>query len=511
MKIGHSGRFVISALCAILLVSGIEAVVQFKMRPSFWQKTPWLVFDIFKGESFDRVEVYEKLNQLVDEQPDIISVGDSSGFFSLQSNIINRYLDGKKFVNLSTGANHAFDGYKGMAEYMLRRSKNTKYVVLYMFPQLLPQDRVIEQGDLGRILYAQLVSIKAALLPPSAALSPYAKSLVFHRGKFDPHAPLNGHEPSLEFGDYVRHTLGWLHEYDIRYDRLAKPLPFFSDVRERWYERLFSDPSSINAVLDDFYRMVRSYGAQLVVAFAPIAPNLVPHDSPELLASQAALLRFQRVHPDVKFLFPLITTFGTEKFAQFNHVAFEYSFLSSERVGRALRRLLRHPEQIPPFAPRVDGLPNSEPVRWRETGAATPALLNGAMAFYLYAATADARYRASISQRVLANLDASESFQFMLSDARSRTVLLANKGVKLQYDTSQLKAVPVSLSGLAHCDSAAFHQWVQVYGTLIFTYTSKGGTLREPVAWPKTSHLFVPLLVEDGVQKFDGYCPETIR
>ena len=99
----------------------------------------------------------------------------------------------------------------------------------------------------------------------------------------------------------------------------------------------------------------------------------------------------------------------------------------------------------------------------------------------------------------------------MLAEARSKTAFLAKKGVTLGYDISDLKAVPISLSGLIHCDADAALQWVQVYGAINFTYTSKRGTWREPVAWPKTSHLFIPLRAEEGAEKFDGYCPEKIQ
>jgi hypothetical protein len=43
---------------------------------------------------------------------------------------------------------------------------------------------------------------------------------------------------------------------------------------------------------------------------------------------------------------------------------------------------------------------------------------------------------------------------------------------------------------------------------MTFTYKSPAAETAEPVRWPETSHIFIPTIVEDGVRKFDGYCPE---
>jgi hypothetical protein len=53
---------------------------------------------------------------LAEARPDIISVGDSSGFHSVQPTIVNRYTHGLKYVNLNIGSNQAFDGYKAIAD-----------------------------------------------------------------------------------------------------------------------------------------------------------------------------------------------------------------------------------------------------------------------------------------------------------------------------------------------------------------------------------------------------------
>src|SRR5215212_3748614 len=125
------GALFVPTLLAIMLAVAIESAIALILQPTFMDKSTWLLHDPLGDEQLDRLVVYEKL-KLLDIDADIISVGDSSGFFSIQPTIVNRYLPGHKYINLSTGGNHTFDGFRGIAEYALRRSKRIKYVVLHI-------------------------------------------------------------------------------------------------------------------------------------------------------------------------------------------------------------------------------------------------------------------------------------------------------------------------------------------------------------------------------------------
>ncbi|HZL59467.1 MAG TPA: hypothetical protein VFC38_07180 [Stellaceae bacterium] len=453
--------------------------------------------------------MYERLSHLEDSEPDIISVGDSSGFFSLQSTIVNRYTNGLKFLSLNTGANQAFIGYQAIAEYMLRRSSHIKYIVLYLYPQLVPSDIVLSVADLGPITYEDLVSLKSSATPPSAFLSPYAKALLFAGQHFHAGDPPNNHMPSLQLASTVDDALGWLPEFDVRIDRVNYRVPFYPDTRSDWSNLLgLGDPSSAVANLNLFYDMVRRHGARLVVAFAPMPSRaLVPGD-PNVHAIDRALARFQSEHPDVKLLFPFVTRWGSEKFGMFNHISREYTFLSSERLGRALGRLATDPDSIPPYEARFqdpDSLPSIEA---KTLGPPDPSLLKPALALYLYTSTVDEQYRRLISKRVSALLARERAYGFMMEDAQARNASLAKRGIKIGFDLSQLHATPVQVTGMSSCNAGAGIEWVQIDGTIIFTYTAPGLDSREPVVWPKGSHIYIPTVLEDGVRKFDGYCPE---
>ena len=96
----------------------------------------------------------------------------------------------------------------------------------------------------------------------------------------------------------------------------------------------------------------------------------------------------------------------------------------------------------------------------------------------------------------------------MMEDATDRARSLATRNIKIDFDLSQLRATPVAITGLPHCNSQPGVQWVQIDGVMIFTYASPVLSSREPVQWPSTSHIYIPTILENGVRKFDGYCPE---
>jgi hypothetical protein len=104
----------------------------------------------------------------------------------------------------------------------------------------------------------------------------------------------------------------------------------------------------------------------------------------------------------------------------YNHISREYTFLNSERLGKALARLLSNPESIKPFAASYQD-PGSYPeIETKTMGPPDNTLLDAALALYRYASTADASYRRLISKRVLNLFDHEEAFRFMMEDARAR-------------------------------------------------------------------------------------------
>jgi hypothetical protein len=506
---------------ALAIIGLIELAIELKYHPDFWQKTTWLVHDPYRGETFDRVMLYERLSNFEDSRPEIISVGDSSGFFAIQSTIANRYTDGTYYLSLNTGANYVYLGYRAMAENMLRQpNSRIKWVVLYVFPQLLPVEPVLRLGDLAPYVNDNLVGPLSILTPPSAFLSPYVKYEVFDKYRFHFGQLMSNSVTELQLRAQVKQALGWLPEFDVRYDRVDGqfPFPYYPggqaalpvDTRSGILPRLgLAERSSIYAVYDDFNRMVKRYGAHLAIAFAPVSERAIFPGETHIAEAEAAMARFSKDNPDVKFLFPLISTWAPEKFGTANHVSREYTFLSSMRLGKALHRLIAEPDSIPSYTPRFKSI-SLPHVSHEITGPADPELPKAAFALYLYTQTADDKYRQLISRRVLALLDHDEAFQYMMEDTAARMRLFADKKIELGYDLSQMRARPLAVSGMPFCNQQPETYWVQVDGDLNFTYKSlEIGPVGAPVKWPESSNIYFPLIKEDGVYKFDGYCPES--
>jgi hypothetical protein len=499
-------KLLVLAVGVIVLIATIEGAIELAAKPTFWQKSTWLLYDPYRPDTLDRLFTYLKLDGLVEDKPNIISVGDSSGLHSIQPTIVNRYTHGLKYANLNISSNQGFDGYMAAAEYMLQRTNTIKYVVLYMFPYWFSEDRALEFNANGRTLRDALVSTKSYVTPPSAALSPHVKYWLFENRAFQ--APSFDHKAFFELKDTLHEALGWLPEHDIRHDRIAQTATDGTDQR-LWYKRLpFMEKSLLNATLYDFNKMARSYGATFVVAFNPVPARTVVPGEPNSIGREHNLQRFQQENPDVVFLFPNVTTFGDEKYGFLNHISREYSFLTSRRLGVALGNLIAKPASVPKYVAQPSPAEAHPNISWVPTGGSDQEMLDAAMAFYMYAATADESYKSRISKRVLDQLQRDPAFGFMMEDTRKRIAVLARNDAKLLYDTSQLKGTAINVSGMRHCDGNPGVDWVHVHGTMNFTYQSPGKDLKAPVRWPAESHIFIPTIVEDGVRKFDGFCPE---
>ena len=503
-------RLVFPLLFAILLAGSIELAIHLRYHPGFWQRTTWLMYNPYRGEIFDRVILYEKLHHFENSDPEVISVGDSSGFFGIQSTIVNRYTKGARYLSLNTGANYAYLGYRSVAEYMLMRSSHLKYVVIYAFPQIVPVPYILGVADLAPIVYDTMVGPLSYLTPPSAFLSPYVKyeafdGYRFHAGDVGNHAVYG-----LQLDDTIDQALGWLPEFDIRVDRIGGIQPFLPDKRTDPLSQLrLRESSSVYATLDDFNNLVKSYGAILAIGYAPISRRAVMAADPEIPATEQALARFSKDHPEVKFLLPLIERWGPEKFGTANHVSREYTFLSSMRLGQAIGRLVTAPDSIRSYTPSFVDAGPSPTIDWKVTGPDDPDLRTAALALYLYTTTLDPHYLDRISRRVLELLNSEPAYRYMIHDAHTRVDMQRAKNIDIGFDLSELHARPIDVSGIDFCDPRPDTQWVEFDGRMIFTYRSPEFKTREPVRWPEASHIFIPTIFEDGVSKFDGYCPES--
>ena len=516
-------RLAATLLIACGAIACAEVGIQRIFEPTFWERTSWFMHDTYRGEPFDRLILAEKLQALDSFDPDVITVGDSSGFFSLNPQIIDPYLGGRHLLNLSTGANEGFDGYHAHASFALRHSTKIKYAVLHMYPNIVPSPKLHQVADLGPIAATNFESWKQALLAPPSAMFTYDSKLrlflglTYRRGD-----PLNSHKVNLELANSMPVTHGWIPEHDIRFPRNFPTLLFYADI-ERGFFQFFDkqnilslaglrDKSSIVYELTRFADLCRSYGVTPIIAFQPMAwsPSLL---DPEVKEAIAALERFSAASPDVKFLFPYITIWDPAKFAMFNHAAREYVHLTSGRLGSALAEFFkdptaRRPFEVGAFSTTPPPAPAAKPVR-----PATAEEKNAALAYYMYTATADESYRQAISARNLGLMAADPDFAAMMEATRVRLRLLRSHADKIElgYDVSALQADIVGAINLPTCGSPERLLWVQLSGSVGYSFRSNYMNTDASVGWPRASLIVIPIVNEQGIPKFDGYCAEQWR
>lgn len=504
-------RFWIPCLCVIGLVMLVEAGIYLAYRPGFWDKTTWLLHDAYRSELFDRMVLREKLDSLKDSDPDVISVGDSSGFFSIQPNIVNRYLHGLKYVSYSTGANQAFDGYYGTVKYALEHQKSIKYVVLNMYPNLIPSPLAFQKGDLAPIAYDNLVGIKSKITPPSAFLSPYAKSWFFYLSPYHRDQLLSNHKVALELHYTIDKTLGWVPEHDIRIDRIATKTGFFPDIEKKastlWG---LGERSAILTTLNKFAELCRKNNVKLFVMFNPVGWQTIVDDANLHIAEQR-LNEFQEQNPDVIFLTrQLLNPWDPAKFAMFNHVSREYVFESSARMGQALEKAIYKPELVRPFDSHWQPQEFKIPTELKSKGPAGEEAKQAALAFYLYTATADTAYLDNISERVKHVLAKNQPFQWMMQDTKELSQSLASEKIALRYDASKLNAEKLEVKNGYYCGDKK-PEWIRISGTMQFFLDSPSNNVVEPVEWPASANIIIPIIREGNTWKFDGYCPAPIE
>ena len=131
-----------SLIIALLIFFTIETIIFLRIGKTKIREAS--IENTFLDNKFKKLDVGQKYMVLYksqifkDNNADFIQVGDSSGFFGVRPNIINTYLEGLNFLNISCCADSGWDGYVYTANYYLKNNSEAKYLVLYTSPYSLP-------------------------------------------------------------------------------------------------------------------------------------------------------------------------------------------------------------------------------------------------------------------------------------------------------------------------------------------------------------------------------------
>lgn len=353
----------------IVAVAGfvaIEAVVDWAAPSPGVVRNNFLEFGFASTELLQRAELEQKFIQFNDAKPDIVQVGDSSGMHGVQPLIVESYLHGLHYLNMSLATNLGYWGYYAVAEHMMQHSGSVKALVLYFTPGGPPQPALVDASDLmASSIDREFVSPVYRLFHvPSLGLRRAVTDRVYYlNGYFNaPNRPLSDNAGFLMLRDIISSSEGWARETDLpddHIDGIFKMLrqndPKLANLDDlgvvRW---IFpnSMPTTFNwstllrktymqIVLDRFRQLAERYHARLIVATNPVPDTFrLPafNRAFDLVAVERALEAYHREHPNVAVLG--VDYWPDERFSGFAHVGTPYAVESSRRLGRFMEQVV---------------------------------------------------------------------------------------------------------------------------------------------------------------------------
>ncbi len=282
-----SFRPLIAAVVTILL---LEAVVYSLVRPNFAERSNYLGYNYLMPEKFFKILIFEKLRVFGNSSPDVVQVGDSTGLHNIIPEVVERYLGGLKYIDMSCCAPTGFDGYYTIAKAVLDRDPHAKALVLYMSLNDLPgigHDFGDQVGGATN-LYDTFGAPWSFAWPPTMALRSKATAAVFSLGGLlRPNiSELDQNGNGLVARQWLDAHAGWWPELDARFTP-GNPKSILSNLcgtsdmygldlspgvpNSRFYTHgIFGGSRFVpTAVFERFAELAAAHGAKLVLAFQP--------------------------------------------------------------------------------------------------------------------------------------------------------------------------------------------------------------------------------------------------
>ncbi len=355
------------ALGAALAIIGTVEVGYAALAPSSpVESSGYLNWNFNSVELFHKIVIHEKLLGALRDRPDVIQVGDSSGFHGVVPGIVDKYLGGLTYENLSCCANTGFDGYYTIADFALRHVPSIKAVVVYtsLFntPRSVgPEEAAFVGGeDRLRSAFGELASFttpgtlaaRQDIVPPVYTLG----GAFFQRGM----QALDSYWPELTSG--LQASRGWQPENDVNYtpDKQAEPLarlcgPTDVGYRERNEKDFVRDAFGIPRTPTDIQlrrlaALAARHGAKLILLFQPFPCRSA--SEPFLSALKAEIAAVKADYPNL--VVPderLLEAWPRQWFVTPDHLRTGHEDAASRRVGRAVAAALDISFTEPPATP----------------------------------------------------------------------------------------------------------------------------------------------------------------
>jgi hypothetical protein len=327
-----------AVLLALGLIAVTESVCALVLRPGIVERTKFNRLDRFHS-----AVIFDKLNDFSDSAPDIIQVGDSSGFHGVNPDVVMRYLGGLKYLNLSCCAAMGYRGYYGIADFMLRRNPGIKTVVLYVSLNNLPRADLIEgQHRLGEFIQNSLTTPFSYLSPPTVALRQRIVDAVEKKAQA---------KTDAVFTDDMRASArahnGWWAEHDRRLAGENRVAFWRQNCGETGIKLWDDQPvyysgngqSYTVTELERVALLAAHHGAKLIVLFHPFSCR---DAEGRFIDARRADIRalMQRHRNVVAEPEQMLDSWPTEKFVSSDHLRAGYDEENSRRVGKLLAQHL---------------------------------------------------------------------------------------------------------------------------------------------------------------------------
>jgi hypothetical protein len=364
-----SFRAVFTALAIVGLIEVGHASVD---SSSPVQRSNYLNWNYNSVELYHKAFINEKLSTALRNRPDVIQVGDSSGFHGIVPSIVDQYLGGLRYENISCCANTGFDGYYSIVEFMLRHVPTIKAVVLYMSLNNTPHD----PSGLETALVGGADRLRSAFGPLSTLTTPGTLSLrheilreVYNvNGTFNQEGLIPAEELWPELIESIRTTRGWRPEGDVH--------RFPEKQEQKWRE--FCGPDGARHVdghlpkdyMRDIFGVRHTYTEIEMRRLAALAARhnaklvllVQPYPCAEIKGSYVSSLRadIESVGADFPNLIvpepQLFEAWPSQLFSSPDHVKTGQEDAASRRAGRLIARALgvayREPER-PALSPSL--------------------------------------------------------------------------------------------------------------------------------------------------------------
>jgi hypothetical protein len=337
----YSFKAILFALCCI---AAVEVVTDSIGHTTFLERSNLLDAGFNEADSQHRLVIYGKLEAFGAAHPDIVQVGDSSGFHAVDPALLKADLGGLSYINMSCCANMGFDGYHDLAKYMFERNRGIKFLVVYVNVMNFPQRAMLTKSALvnPEMVSKALTDVWPHFNLPSMAYRRDATQYVYTMGYHLGHDRSALHPLYAKFRDHE----GWAPaaEPHLTNDEQAAFCHQFFRKNEADFwttDFLGRSVSYFEQVMDRFYRLTRKNGARLIVV-VDLFPCKV--DSTWLSNRKADVDRFLAGHSDaVVYPHDVLEHASPDIFAIPIHVLPEHHDVTSKRVGRLFREILQTP------------------------------------------------------------------------------------------------------------------------------------------------------------------------